>query len=165
MDSSAERVLTGPAESSRIRTLFYLGEAMMVGSLLTIFITIAFFLVVLLRRASMPELLGIGIMGLVFLVLTIRNGWALREATHESRQPRVYEEWTETRRWRWVITGAVLVFGLLVLISGVLLEWGGPLIGKWTFQAVIFLVFGTLIGGLSIRIILRHKLEKPQSEK
>lgn len=110
MDSSAERVSTGPAESSRIRTLFYLGEAMMVGSLLTIFVTIAFFLVVLLRRATMTELLGVGVMGLVFLVLTIRNGWALREATHESRQPRVYEEWTETRQWRWVITGAILVF-------------------------------------------------------
>lgn len=165
MDPSAEEVLTGPAESSRIRTLFYLGEALMAGSLLTIFTAIAFFLVVFLRLSSTPELLGAGVMGLVFLVLTIRNGWALREATHESRQPRVYEEWTETRRWRWVITGAILVFVSLVLISGVLLEWGGPLIGKWAFQAVIFLVFGTLIGGLGIRIVLRHKLEKRQSEK
>lgn len=160
MDSSAEEVSTSLEDSSRIRTLFYLGEAMMAGSLLTIFSTIAIFLVVYLPRTSLPELLGVGAIGLVFLVLTARNVWALREATDESRQPPVYQEWMEVRQWRWVITGALLVCSLLVLISGVLLELAGPLIGKWTFQAVIFLVFGTLISGLCIRIILRHKLEK-----
>ena len=165
MDSSAEGGSTGLAESSRIRILFYLGEAMMAGSLLTIFSTIAIFLVVFLRRASMPELLGVGVMGLVFLVLTVRNVWALREATDESHQPPVYQEWTEIRHWRWVIAGGLLVCGLLVLSSGALLEWGGPLIGKWTFQAVIFLVFGTLISGLGLRIILRHKLEKNYPEE
>lgn len=165
MDSSAERVSTGPATSPHIRIVFYLGEAMMAGGLLAIYSGIALFLVIIFRGVSATELLGAGIMVVVFFVLTIRNVWAFREASQESPRTWIYEEWTETRQWRWVIVGTIMIFGLLALVSGGLLMRGEQWIGERTFQAVIFLVFGTLIVGICLRVGIQHKLEKNYPEK
>lgn len=165
MDSPAERVSTDQATSSHIRILFYLSEAMMAGSFLAIYTGIALFLVIIFRGVSTPELLGVSIMGVVFFVLTIRNVWAVREASHESPRTWIYEEWAETRQWRWVIAGAIMVFGLLGLVSGGLLKWGEQWIEKRTFQAVVFLVFGTFIIGTCLRAGLQYKLEKNHQEK
>ena len=165
MDSSAEWVSPGPATSPLIRILFYLGEAMMAGGLLAIYSGIASFLVVIFRGVSASELLGAGIMVVVFFVLTIRNVWAFREASQESPRTSVYEEWTETRQWRWVIDGAITIFGLLALVSGGLLMRGEQWIGERTFQATVFLVFGTLIVGICLRVGIQHRLEKHYPEK
>lgn len=104
-------------------------------------------------------------MVVVFAVLTLRNVWAAREASHESPRSGVHDEWTETRQWGWVIAGTIIVFGVLALVSGVLLTWGEQWIGKRTFQAVVFLLFGTLMVGMGLRAGLQYKLETNYTEE
>lgn len=58
-----------------------------------------------------------------------------------------------------------MVFGLLGLVSGGLLTWGEQWMGKRTFQAVVFLVFGTFIIGTCVRAGLQDKLDKNHQEK
>lgn len=108
---------------------------------------------------------GAGIVVVVFSVLTARNVRAFREASQDSPRTWVHEEWTETRQWRWVIVGAIMIFGLLTLVSGGLFTRGEQWIGERTFRAVIVLVFGTLIVGTCLRVGIQRRFEKNHPEK
>lgn len=158
MASGASLWSAGPATSQFIRRLLYLGEAMMAGAILFILIAVG----IIVRRivtsgyVTTTDFLLFGVIGVVFLSIGLRNVWAVRTAGREGRQSWVYEEWMETRRWMWVLTGAILVTAMLFGLSVLLLTWGS---GGWALQGVNLLMFGTLLSGLSLRMIVRWKVE------
>ena len=102
MGFTEDRLSSGPANSRFIRTLFYLGDGMMLGAVVYFGISQVFFLFSGLERWMIAVLL-------IFLVIGIPYGWAqlMSARSHSSRsetaQSRLSEEWKETRRWIWVI--------------------------------------------------------------
>lgn len=93
----------GPTTSRSIRILLYLGEGAMTSALLYILIAIGGIVSYLITAGLITEtgFLMIGAIGVISLVIAIRNIWAVRRAGGEASQSWVYEEWTAERRWGW----------------------------------------------------------------
>lgn len=70
------------------------------------------------------SLLLFGAIGVILLVIGVRNVWAVRLAGREGLQSWVYEEWLGVRRWRWVFLVALPVTAALLGLSGFFLTWG-----------------------------------------
>lgn len=104
-------------------------------------------------------LLLVGVIGVLVLVIGVRNVWAVRLAGREGHQSWVYEEWLAVRSWRWVFLVALPVTLGLVGLSAFILTWGVNGAGKWALLGVLLLVYGALLGGLVLRMVVRWKLE------
>ncbi|MFC6732383.1 MULTISPECIES: hypothetical protein [unclassified Haladaptatus] len=156
MEWSTAQFSSRPADSRPVRVAFYVGEGAMAGALLTL----AIFVGLLLRRLILSGLLAesnllvAGFIAVVFLLLTVRSVWAVRRAGRESSSW-VYDEWSELRQWRWVLAVALLVTGAHIGLSALLLTQAGVA----GLQGINVLVFGTLIAGLLLRLLVRRKIE------
>lgn len=100
-------------------------------------------------------LLWAGLFVVLFIAIGLRNGGAILVAGRDGPQPWVYEEWREKRRWRWVFAVGILVTGALVGVVALLRGWEAV---RFPLSAETF-VFGTLMFGLLLRMLLRREIE------
>ncbi len=141
----------GPANSPTVGRLFYLGEGLALGGIL-------YFALYLVWLPLSDLLDGVGFwvaaLALVaFLAIGVRNAAAVLHAgrSGDGRQPPIYEEWVEIRRWSWLLAiGAVVafvVFGATVLVVN---PQSAPF-----FQEAALVTTSLLFVGIVLRMAVR----------
>lgn len=140
-------VYTGPAESLRVRFLFYLAEGAMIGA---VFFFMTYLLLFLLSLFGAVTAAGGWFIIIIILSLLLGRGvrsvWTTMLALQPSSHPPVYREWTEVRRWPWVILLAITIAASLFGILHFLWRWER---GTYTPNAA-WMTFGTLLFGFAL---------------
>lgn len=137
-----------PSQNTRVRRLLYLTEGMSIGTGILAILLIIFRITLLLSHGlikgfgSFDEV--VGAFSIMAIVLLIWLGQV--KLTLNSRQsnyhPPEYQDWQETRQWRWVAVVAFIISGVFFGVS--VFTWG------WVFGAFFYgplvLIGATLIG-------------------
>lgn len=149
MADEVQQLKNGPAESSLVRNLLYLGDGLVFGVVLyggviaAVTISVWFFLT--------------PVFVIVFLVALPKI--ALLLSSKEARRGSItLQEWYEIRQLRWIAVLGSLVAGLLVV--------GSILVWAWTWpvrSAVLVTMGGVLLGGL-VRVAGIYLIEQHNPE-
>lgn len=118
-----------PSESPRRRRLLYMSEGLTLGAAAAYIL--AYLVGTLLWFTESTFTLAIVVVGLIFLLVVLRNigiSWRVINEGQQTRSP-VQEDWAETRQWGWVASIAVLVGGVVLALS----------VSVWGWKEVIYL--------------------------
>ena len=144
----------GPAESRRVRAVFYLADGTMAGALLFGVVSVIFTIVSSLLSKSFTggERLVFSFIIAVGLLIGTRNFWASLSLARSQSTPPVYHEWKAVRRWSGIAVVAVLIAAILSGFTVHYWGWGT----HWLLSDLLLLMNGTLSAGLVLRMITRH---------
>lgn len=146
-----------PSDSRRVRVLLYISEGVILGAggLLVAFRFAGAYLVDLRTGSLNPEITPFGAFTLLFfLFLTVRYVAIKRVAPPSEENPAAFQDWSDTRQWRWVVTVALPLSAVLVVGATV----------RWSWWEIIFLrsfdllLLGTLLIGVLLYIYILHKM-------
>ena len=99
---------------------------------------------------------SISALDLVFLLFFLLRGIAfVKVGRRFSREiPPEYQDWKETRQWRWVVVLALLIGGILLGVSVFLWEWWS---GVYLYEADL-LILGTILVGFFLHLYAFHRI-------
>lgn len=136
-----------PSQSNRVRVLLYLAEGLILGAGIT-------FVLLIVAGATLAaigsglfdrDILVIEILALLFFLFVLLRATGLGSvAWHTPRErPPEFQDWTETRQRKWVVTVTLTVVGILL---GATFLWG-----RWV-------LYGTLLAGFVLHMYVRHRM-------
>lgn len=146
-----------PSESRRVRTLLYLSEGGILGAGVLLF-SLRFagaFLVDVETGSFNPALTVFGAFILLLVLFFFLRAVAVIKVSPPSpeNQPE-YQDWSETRKWRWVFAVALPVGGVFF----------GVALYRWSWWEIVFLqsfdllLIGAIIAGLLLYAYVLHKI-------
>ena len=146
-----------PSESRRVRTLLYFSEGVILGAGVLLF-TLRFagaFLIDVETGSFNPALTVFGAFTLLLVLFFLLRAMAVIKVSPPSpeSQPE-YQNWSETRKWRWV-------FALALPVSGVLF---GVAMYRWSWWEIVFLqsfdllLLEAIIASLLLYAYVLHKI-------
>lgn len=146
-----------PSRSRRVRTLLYLSEGTILGAgglLLAVRFAGSYFVDVETGSFD-PGITAFGAFTLVALLFFgLRAMAIIRVAPSTRDRPPEYRDWSETRKWRWVVAAALLVGGSLA----------GVAVLRWTWWQIVFskgfdlLLLGTVLAGVLHYTYVLHRM-------
>ena len=146
-----------PSESHRVRRLLYLSEGLVLGAggLLLLLGFVGTYLVDVRTGSFEPHITPFGVFTLLFFLFLALRWKAIREVSPPSpEKPAPLQDWSETREWKWVVTVALPVSGVLV---------GGARL-LWSWWEIVFLrsfdllLLGTVLGGILLYVYVLHRM-------
>lgn len=154
---AGDAVWARPSESRRVRTLLYLSEGAILGAggLLLAVRFAGSYLVDVETGSFDPEVTAFGAFVLVALLLFGLRALAITRVAPPKRDgPPEYQDWNETREWRWVVAVALLVGGSLSVVA----------VLRWTWWQIVFLqgfdllLLGTIMVGALLHLYVLHRM-------
>ena len=146
-----------PSESRCVRTLLYLSEGAILGAgvLLFSFRFAGAYLIDVETGSFNPALTVFGAFTLLLVLFFLLRAVAVIKVSLPSpeSQPE-YQNWSETRKWRWVFAVALPVGGVLF----------GVAMYRWSWWEIVFLqsfdllLIGAIIAGLVLYAYVLHKI-------
>lgn len=91
---------------------------------------------------------------LLVLFFGLRAGVIRRVAPPTEEKPAEYQDWSATRKWRWVILAAIPVGGVYLGAASVVWSW-------WEIvflQKFDLILLGTILSGILLYVFVLHKL-------
>lgn len=136
-----------PSQSHRVRLLLYLAEGLILGAGLT-FVLLIFAgatLVAIESGVFNRDILAIEILALLFFLIVLLRGIAFGSVAWHTplEHPPEYQDWTETRQWRWVIAVTLPIVGTFL---GAVFLWE-----QWV-------LYGTLLAGFILYLYVLHRI-------
>lgn len=146
-----------PSESHRVRRLLYLSEGLVLGAggLLLLLGFVGTYLVDVRTGSFEPHITPFGVFTLLFFLFLALRWKAIREVSPPSpEKPAPLQDWSETREWKWVVTVALPVSGVLVGAARLLWSW-------WEIvflRSFDLLLLGTVLGGILLYVYVLHRM-------
>lgn len=146
-----------PSESRRVRRLLYLSEGLILGAggPLLLLGLVGTYLVDVRTGSFEPHITPFGTFTLLFFLFLALRWKAIRQVSPPSpEKPVPLQDWNETREWKWVVTVALPVSGVLV---------GGARL-LWSWWEIVFLrsfdvlLLGTVLGGILLYVYVLHRM-------
>lgn len=146
-----------PSESRRARMLLYIAEGVILGagSLLLALRFVGAYLVDLRTGSFDPSLTAFGAFTLLLLLFFGLRWRAIgRVSPPVNDKPSELQDWSETRKWRWVVT--------LALPFSVVLVGGASLLWSWWEMVFLrsfdLLLLGAVLFGVLLYVYVLHKI-------
>lgn len=147
-----------PSQDTRVRRLFYLAEGMSIGagvSAILLYISMAVFPFLIAGSYTEVTIGGVFLF-IIALILIARNdliAFSLISAPESDDPPPEYQDWQETRQWKWIAVVAIIIS--LILFTASVFIWGWVLGGLLYGPGVMVVA---LISGLGLWGYFNHKI-------
>lgn len=147
-----------PSQSRRVRLFFYLHEGLIIGAGLALLLLdfAGAFLIDVETGSFNPALSAFGVFVLLLLLFFLLRFIAFIKASggFSRDDPPEYQDWKETRQWRWVAVVAISTGGLLFGVSMFLWGWWSVVF----LQDADLLMLGTILVGIVLRLYVLQRI-------